>query len=89
MLPSEAEPACSDDAAEGPPAARLVELRYFAGLSVEQAAEALGLPRSTAYAHWAYARASLRVLLDLDAGGSPSWAFPIFFWTDRRRSSHG
>jgi RNA polymerase sigma factor (TIGR02999 family) len=43
-----------------PDAARLVELRYFAGLSVEQAAEALGLARSTAYEHWAYARAWLR-----------------------------
>jgi RNA polymerase sigma factor (TIGR02999 family) len=54
-------------AREDPRAAELVKLRYFAGLSVEQAAEALGLPRSTAYVHWAYAKASLRVLLALDA----------------------
>jgi RNA polymerase sigma factor (TIGR02999 family) len=47
-------------------AAELVKLRFFAGLSVEQAAESLGLPRSTAYVHWAYAKASLRVLLSLD-----------------------
>jgi RNA polymerase sigma factor (TIGR02999 family) len=53
-------------AAEDPEAAQLVQLRYFAGLSVEQAAETLNLPRSTAYAHWAYAKASLRVLLDFD-----------------------
>jgi RNA polymerase sigma factor (TIGR02999 family) len=59
-------------AAEDPRAAELVKLRYFAGLSVEQAAEALGVPRSTAYAHWAYARASLQVLLDADAGPPPS-----------------
>jgi RNA polymerase sigma factor (sigma-70 family) len=59
-------------AAADPQAAQLVQLRYFAGLSVEQAAETLGLPRSTAYVHWAYAKASLRVLLDLDPDGLPS-----------------
>jgi RNA polymerase sigma factor (TIGR02999 family) len=53
-------------AAEDPQAAQLVQLRYFAGLSVEQAAETMGLPRSTAYVHWAYAKASLRVLLDIE-----------------------
>jgi RNA polymerase sigma factor (TIGR02999 family) len=46
-------------AAEDPDAARLVKLRYFAGLSVEEAAEQIGLARSTAYEHWAYARAWL------------------------------
>jgi RNA polymerase sigma factor (TIGR02999 family) len=44
-------------------AARLIQLRYFAGLSVEDAAEALGVSRSTAYEHWAYARVRLRCLL--------------------------
>ena len=53
-------------AAEDAEAAQLVQLRYFAGLSVEQAAETMDLPRSTAYVHWAYAKASLRVLLDFD-----------------------
>jgi RNA polymerase sigma factor (TIGR02999 family) len=53
-------------------AAELVKLRYFAGLSVEQAAEALGLPRSTAYSHWSYARARLKVLLAWDADSPPS-----------------
>jgi DNA-directed RNA polymerase specialized sigma24 family protein len=38
-------------------------LRYFAGLSVEEAAEVVGLARSTAYEHWAYARVRLRCLL--------------------------
>jgi len=61
------EKLASDDAE----AARLVELRYFAGLSVEEAAEALDLPRSTAYVHWAYAKARLRVLLDFDLDGLP------------------
>src|ERR1700756_1025630 len=47
-------------AAEDPVAARVVELRYFAGLSIEDAAAALGLSRATAYRHWTYARAWLR-----------------------------
>jgi RNA polymerase sigma factor (TIGR02999 family) len=59
-------------AAEDAEAAQLVQLRYFAGLSIEQAAETLDLPRSTAYAHWAYAKASLRVLLDFDPEELPS-----------------
>lgn len=53
-------------AGEDTRAAELVKLRYFGGLSVEQAAEAMGIPRSTAYAHWAHARASLRVLLEVE-----------------------
>jgi DNA-directed RNA polymerase specialized sigma24 family protein len=59
-------------ATEDPEAAQLVKLRYFAGLSVEQAAETMDLPRSTAYVHWAYAKASLRVLLDFDPEELPS-----------------
>jgi RNA polymerase sigma factor (TIGR02999 family) len=39
--------------------ARLVALRFFAGLTQAEAAEALGLPRRTADRHWAYARAWL------------------------------
>jgi RNA polymerase sigma factor (TIGR02999 family) len=50
-------------AAEDAQAAQLVKLRYFAGLSVEEAAELLGIGRSTAYEHWAFARASLRLKL--------------------------
>lgn len=46
-------------AAHDPSAAELVKLRYFAGLSVDQAAETLGLSRSAAYRHWTYARAWL------------------------------
>ena len=44
---------------EEPDAAQLVKLRLFAGLSVEQAAEALGISRAGAYHHWTYARAWL------------------------------
>jgi RNA polymerase sigma factor (TIGR02999 family) len=50
-------------AAEDPRSAELVKLRFFGGLSVEEAAEALGIARSTAYEHWAFARASLRLKL--------------------------
>jgi DNA-directed RNA polymerase specialized sigma24 family protein len=45
--------------AEEPEVGQLVKLHYFAGLTVEQAAELLGLSRTTAYEHWAYARAWL------------------------------
>ena len=47
-------------AAEDSQAANLVKLRYFAGLSVDEAVEALHISRATAYRHWAYARAWLR-----------------------------
>ena len=40
-------------------AGELVKLRYFAGLALDQAAEALGISTATAYRHWAYARAWL------------------------------
>jgi RNA polymerase sigma factor (TIGR02999 family) len=40
--------------------ARLIELRYFAGLTGDQAAEILGLSPSSADRHWVFARAWLR-----------------------------
>jgi RNA polymerase sigma factor (TIGR02999 family) len=40
--------------------ARLVELRYFAGLTGDQAAEILGISPTTADRHWVFARAWLR-----------------------------
>jgi RNA polymerase sigma factor (TIGR02999 family) len=43
-----------------PVKAKLVELRYFAGLTGEQAAEVLGISPTTADRHWAYARAWLQ-----------------------------
>jgi RNA polymerase sigma factor (TIGR02999 family) len=43
-----------------PSKAKLVELRYFAGLTSEQAAEVLGISPTTADRHWAYARAWLQ-----------------------------
>jgi len=59
-------------AAQDHQAAELVKLRYFSGLSVEEAAEALGIPRSTAYVHWSFARATLRVLLETDTDSRSS-----------------
>jgi RNA polymerase sigma factor (TIGR02999 family) len=47
-------------ASTDPVKARLVELRYFAGLTGEQAAEVLGISPATADRHWAFAKAWLR-----------------------------
>jgi RNA polymerase sigma factor (TIGR02999 family) len=46
-------------AAEEPAKAELVKLRYFAGLTVDQAADILGISRATAVRNWTYARAWL------------------------------
>jgi RNA polymerase sigma factor (TIGR02999 family) len=45
--------------AEHPEKAQLVNLRYFAGCTVEEAAEALGISRATAQRNWSFARAWL------------------------------
>jgi RNA polymerase sigma factor (TIGR02999 family) len=44
---------------EDPAKARLVKLRYFAGLSIRDAAIALGISSATAKRHWIYARSWL------------------------------
>jgi RNA polymerase sigma factor (TIGR02999 family) len=49
-------------------AAALVKLRFFAGLTIEQAAQALGISTSTAENDWAYARCWLRLEIE-GAGG--------------------
>jgi RNA polymerase sigma factor (TIGR02999 family) len=70
-LPDVAAPSCDDEllalnqaleqlALEDPVKARLVELRYFAGLTNDQAAEVLGISPCTADRHWTYARAWLQ-----------------------------
>lgn len=51
--------ALSEFEREEPHIAQLVKLRYFAGLSIEDAAEALEISPATAKRHWAYARAWL------------------------------
>jgi RNA polymerase sigma factor (TIGR02999 family) len=50
-------------------AAAVVQLRYFAGLSVEEAAHSLGMSRAAAYRHWTFARAWL---LEELAGEEPA-----------------
>jgi RNA polymerase sigma factor (TIGR02999 family) len=54
--------------AEDPRKAELVKLRFFAGLTAEQAAAALGVSLSTAEKDWAYARSWLRVTIDRNSG---------------------
>jgi RNA polymerase sigma factor (TIGR02999 family) len=51
-----------------PEKAELVKLRYFAGLTVTEAAQVLGIAASTADRHWTYARAWLyrRIVGDAD-----------------------
>ncbi len=48
-----------------PDKASLVKLRYFAGLTIPQAAAALGISTTTADRYWAYARAWLHAELDV------------------------
>jgi RNA polymerase sigma factor (TIGR02999 family) len=59
-------------AKDDPASAELVKLRFFAGLTHEEAAAALGLPRRTADRTWAYARAWLcEALTEGDAAETP------------------
>jgi RNA polymerase sigma factor (TIGR02999 family) len=51
--------ALSELARKYPAKAELVKLRYFAGLTIEESSEALGIGTSTAARHWAFARAWL------------------------------
>jgi RNA polymerase sigma factor (TIGR02999 family) len=46
-------------ASEDPTVADIVKLRYFAGLTIEQAAKATGISVRTANRHWTYAKAWL------------------------------
>ena len=50
-------------AAEDPDVVEVARLRLFAGLSIEEAAEALGISRATAFRDWSYARAWLTTAL--------------------------
>jgi RNA polymerase sigma factor (TIGR02999 family) len=51
--------ALSKLAEESPARAELVKLRYFAGMSIQEAADALGISRSTADRYWSYAKVFL------------------------------
>jgi RNA polymerase sigma factor (TIGR02999 family) len=54
-------------AAEEPAAAGLFKLRFYAGFSVEEAADALTISRAQGYRDWNYARAWLRCALEDDS----------------------
>lgn len=56
--------------AEDPVKAKLIELRFFVGLSNEQAAEVLGISSATAKRHWRYARAWLHRTIEADSAAS-------------------
>jgi RNA polymerase sigma factor (TIGR02999 family) len=49
---------------QDPTAAQVVKLRYFAGMTMPEAAEALGMPLRTAERNWTYARTWLHRDLD-------------------------
>lgn len=51
---------------EDPESASIARLRLFAGLTVDEAAEALGVSRATAFRDWAYARACMTAALDIE-----------------------
>ncbi len=51
-------------AADDPQAAEIVNLRYFAGLTIQETAKSLGLSVRTTNRRWAYARAWLLMKLD-------------------------
>jgi RNA polymerase sigma factor (TIGR02999 family) len=56
-------------AGEEPEVAQVIKLRYFAGLTIEQTAAALGIAVRTANRHWAYARAWLYQQLEPSGDG--------------------
>jgi DNA-directed RNA polymerase specialized sigma24 family protein len=63
--------------AEGHPQhARITEMRFFAGLTIEESAAVLGMSTRTVDRHWRYARAWLYRALSGDDRGSPTEADP-------------
>jgi RNA polymerase sigma factor (TIGR02999 family) len=58
-------------AARDPRAAELVKLRFFAGLTVPEAAKALAVSVSTAENDWAYAKSWLKLQLSTNDGELP------------------
>jgi RNA polymerase sigma factor (TIGR02999 family) len=58
-------------AARDPLKAELVKLRYFAGMTIDEAAGALGISAATAKRYWAYARAWLYQAVSGDAAAPP------------------
>lgn len=58
-------------ARQDPQAAEVVQLRYFVGLSLPEAAEVLGIAPRTADRLWAYARTWLKLALEEDPTSAP------------------
>ena len=56
--------------------AELVKLHYFGGLTIEQAAETMGISHRTGYRHWAYARSWLALQLQDGQDGEDSEGEP-------------
>ena len=56
-----------------PERAELVRLRYFAGMTLEEAAQAMGISRSQAERSWAYSRAWL--LREISGNAMPGIGF--------------
>ena len=51
---------------DDPTAASIIKLHFFAGLTLDETADALGISRATVYRQWSYARAVLRLALGDD-----------------------
>ena len=81
LLASKSAPHVADDlidldealaklAKQDEPKANLVKLRYFAGLTIQQAAQALEISHATAERHWDYARSWLHTEIKQKRGFS-------------------
>ena len=68
MVPADPSAGMRALAAIDPRRARVVELRYFGGLTVEQIAQIRGVSDRTVFNHLAYARAWLRRAILKDSG---------------------
>jgi len=55
-------------AREDPDSAEFIKLRFFAGMTNDEAAQALGIPERTARRHWSFARAWLFREIQRQAG---------------------
>ena len=56
-------------AQEDPDSAKFIKLRFFAGPTNDEAAQALGIPERTARRHWSFARAWLYREIRRQTGG--------------------
>jgi RNA polymerase sigma factor (TIGR02999 family) len=66
----------------------LVKLHCFAGLTIEQAADMLGMPHRTAYRYWAYARAWLFKRMERTGQDSANLDSSVFFGSSEGQKSH-